>query len=924
MNRVRSSYACPDCTRKCSSSSGLTRHHNASHQPLTPTPDDNGEDGEVFFYRRHHLLTANPCDENGNFLPAHTPPPPSSLPPQANTSWDPFPSRVAFDFTYFHFVEQQTSESGINKALDLWLASVLGYGENIPWANAQDLYATIDSIQHGHAPWKTFKVSYSGPLPEGTPPRWMTDTFELCTRDSRTLLHQQLETVGFKDKIHYAPYMQFKGDGSRVWSNLMSADWATKQADLIAADPLTHGAMFIPIVAGSDKTTVSVATGHQEYHPVYMSPGNLSNVARRAHGNALLPVAFLPIPKTSKRQRKRPQYQKFCRQLYHTCLAQIFRPLKPGMTTPEVVKCPDGHFRRAVYGLGPYIGDYPEQVWLSAIVQGWCPKCLARPDFLDDLSAHRRTHEKTDLLINSFNPVVLWDDYGIRSDVTPFTHEFPRADIHELICPDLLHQVIKGTFKDNLVAWVGQYQIEEHGEARGLEIIQDIDRRISAVPPFPGLRRFPDGRDFAQWTGNDSKSLMKVYLAAIVGHVPSDMVKCVSAFLDFCYIARRNAISAEGLDSLQDALTRFHQHRDIFIRTGVRTDISLPREHSLVHYIRSIRLFGSPNGLCSSITESKHIKAVKEPWRRSSRYHALVQMLRTLSRLDKMAAACRILTGQGMMEGSTSSYTAMVLRGEQPRPLGDLAEDHEDEDEDHDLGPSSGPKVLSSIELAKTPARGYPHDVDDLAQTINQPRFPDVLRRFLWDQFDSDPSRSLDDIPLDECPRFRGHIKVYHSAIARFYAPSDLCGTGGMYRERIRSTPNWRGEYPRHDTVFVETDAELSGMRGMLVARVLLFFSFFFRDQHYPCALVHWLIPVGDEPDDDTGMWVVRPEFKGNRRSLSVIHIDCIVRGAHLIPVYGSSFLPEDFHFSDSLHAFQAYFVSRHADHHMYEFLGAS
>ncbi|KAH9028665.1 hypothetical protein EDB85DRAFT_1867717 [Lactarius pseudohatsudake] len=921
MNRVRSSYACPDCTQKCSSSSGLTRHHNASHRPLTATPDGNGGE-EIFSYRRHHLLTANPCDENGQFLPAHTRPP---LPPQANTSWDPFPSQVAFDFASFHFVEQQTSESGVNKALDLWQSSLLEYGENIPWANAQDLYATIDSIQHGHAPWKTFKLSYSGPLPEGTPPRWMTDTFELCTRNSRTLLHQQLETAAFKDKIHYVPYMQFRGDGSRVWSNLMSADWATKQADLIATDPLTHGAMFVPIVAGSDKTTVSVATGHQEYHPVYMSPGNLSNVARRAHGNALLPVAFLPIPKSDKRQRKRPQYQKFCRQLYHACLAQVFRPLKPGMTTPEIVKCPDGQFRRAIYGLGPYIADYPEQVWLTGIVQDWCPKCLARPDFLDDLSARLRTHEKTDLLINSFNPVVLWDDYGIRSDVMPFTHEFPRADIHELICPDLLHQVIKGTFKDHLVLWVGQYQIEEHGETRGLEIIQDIDRRISAVPSFPGLRRFPDGRDFVQWTGDDSKSLMKVYLAAIVGHVPSDMVKCVSAFLDFCYISRRNAISAEGLDSLQDALTRFHQHRDVFIHTGVRTDISLPRQHSLVHYIRSIRLFGSPNGLCSSITESKYIKAVKEPWRRSSRYRALVQMLRTLSRLDKMAAACRIFTGKGMMEGSTASYTGMVLRGEQPQPLGDPTEDGDDDDEDHDLGPVSGPRVLSSIELAKTSERNYPHDVDGLARILNQPQFPDVLRRFLWDQVTSNPSRSPDDVPLDECPQFEGHIKVYHSAVARFYAPSDLCGTGGMYRERIRSTPNWRREYPRHDTVFVETDAELSGMRGMLVARVLLFFSFFFRDQHYPCALVHWFIPVGDEPDHDTGMWVVRPEFKNNRRrSLSVIQLDGIVRGAHLIPVYGSSLLPEDFHFSDSLHAFRAYFVSRHADHHMYEFLGTS
>ena len=76
----------------------------------------------------------------------------------------------------------------------------------------------------------------------------------------------------------------------------------------------------------------------------------------------------------SKKHRKKAEFQTFCRQLYHTCLARVFAPLKDGMTTPEVVKCPDGHFCHAVYGLGPYIADYPEQVWLAAIVQGWCPK----------------------------------------------------------------------------------------------------------------------------------------------------------------------------------------------------------------------------------------------------------------------------------------------------------------------------------------------------------------------------------------------------------------------------------------------------------------------------------------------------------------------------------------------------------------------
>jgi hypothetical protein len=33
--------------------------------------------------------------------------------------------------------------------------------------------------------------------------------------------------------------------------------------------------------------------------------------------------------------------------------------------------------------------------------------------------------------------------------------------------------------------------------------------RIAAAPPFPGLRRFPEGRRFKQWTGDDSKALMK-------------------------------------------------------------------------------------------------------------------------------------------------------------------------------------------------------------------------------------------------------------------------------------------------------------------------------------------------------------------------------------------------------------------------------
>jgi hypothetical protein len=184
------------------------------------------------------------------------------------------------------------------------------------------------------------------------------------------------------------------------------------------------------------------------------------------------------------------------------------------------------------------------------------------------------------------------------------------------------------------------------------------------------------------------------------------MVKCVSAFLDFCYIARRNAITSDALDELESALARFHFHREAFVGTaGVNGDqISLPRQHALKHYLRSIRLFGSPNGLCSSITESKHIKAVKEPWRRSSRFNALMQMLQTIRRLDKLAAARLTYTELGMMDGTTASYTAMILRGEQPQPRAAAAAN---EDDDDDNGPVAGPKSLSSVELAHTAGRFY-------------------------------------------------------------------------------------------------------------------------------------------------------------------------------------------------------------------------
>jgi hypothetical protein len=67
-------------------------------------------------------------------------------------------------------------------------------------------------------------------------------------------------------------------------------------------------------------------------------------------------------------------FRKFHRQLFHSSLARILLSLHPWMTKPRVTQCGDGYFRRVIYGLGPYIADYPKQALLACIVSGWCPK----------------------------------------------------------------------------------------------------------------------------------------------------------------------------------------------------------------------------------------------------------------------------------------------------------------------------------------------------------------------------------------------------------------------------------------------------------------------------------------------------------------------------------------------------------------------
>jgi hypothetical protein len=55
---------------------------------------------------------------------------------------------------------------------------------------------------------------------------------------------------------------------------------------------------------------------------------------------------------------------------------------------------------------------------------------------------------------------------------------------------------------------------------------------------------------------------------------------------------------------------------------------------------------------------------------------------------------------------------------------------------------------------------------------------------------------------------------------------------------------------------------------------------------------VHWYYIGSLEPNEETGLSGVKPDFDDDGKpDLAIIHVDTIICAAHLIPVYGWQFI---------------------------------
>ncbi|KAH9964004.1 hypothetical protein BJV74DRAFT_880007 [Russula compacta] len=158
---------------------------------------------------------------------------------------------------------------------------------------------------------------------------------------------------------------------------------------------------------------------------------------------------------------------------------------------------------------------------------------------------------------------------------------------------------------------------------------EELDRRVRCLPPAYGLRHFKKGiSTLSQISGTERKNMAKILLAGIIA--------CHS-LLDFIYLAQYTTHDDLTLGYLNDAcrhgMCTNHTSSKSTSRQPQHPQVSFPN-----HYLLSIKLLGSTDNYNTEMFEQLHIDFVKEGWRASNQREEFPQMVKWLSRVEKMYA----------------------------------------------------------------------------------------------------------------------------------------------------------------------------------------------------------------------------------------------------------------------------------------------
>lgn len=390
-----------------------------------------------------------------------------------------------------------------------------------------------------------------------------------------------------------------------------------------------------PLILATDKTQLTQFSGGQAAYPVYLTLGNLPKAIRRKPSmHACILLGYLSVDTFSKEGLTKSEIRDRKQRLFHASMRLILEPLLEAGKNGVELTGGDGCVRLVFPVLFAYVADYPEQCLVTCSKYGTCPRCRCPASNLADPDPHeaRRQEWTSKVLSDARQQRTKSDFYRYCSlhEVSgganvPFWAGLPFTDIHDCITPDVLHQLFQGVFK-HVVNWCEQ-----------IVGAQELDRRVRALPPAYGVRHFKNGISaLSQVTGKERKDMARILLGCLVGILPRKGMLACRALLDFIYLAQYSTHDSLTLGYMEESLRTFQQNKAYFVQVDAHPDLNIPKFHSLLHYVSSIRSLGTTDNYNTEMFERLHIDFAKEGWRASNHRDPFPQMITWLSRREKV------------------------------------------------------------------------------------------------------------------------------------------------------------------------------------------------------------------------------------------------------------------------------------------------
>ncbi|KAF5364863.1 hypothetical protein D9757_012750 [Collybiopsis confluens] len=777
----------------------------------------------------------------------------------------PFASRLDWELAQWA-VKEKITHSSFDRLLQIpEVKKNLG----LNFTNTRSMLERVDQIPERCGSWYTKELAFKDRPDE---------KFVIRHRNPLEAIKALWGDPALSKHLVYKPTKLFRGEVQSEQERIFSEMW-TGGFWNAAQSRIPEGGTIAPIILASDKTQLTQFSGNKSAYPVYLTIGNIPKALRRKPGaRSCVLIAYLSIDKPLQQGLSKANIKLRNYELFHRSMAVVLEPLKaagnPKGGGVEMVGG-DGAVRKVYPLLAtrkaneldlPAPGEPRTQIWTTATIQSARDNMRGR-----DRKIHALTMEE--------------DVAG--GNYEPFWVGFPLTDIHRCISPDILHQLYLGILK-YLVSWIQQLMGEE-----------ELDKRIRALPISHGVRHFVKGiSTLSQASGTEYKHIARILLACLVGKIDAKGITAARSLLHFIHLAQYPSHDQDTLGYMKDKLDKWHKNKSYFIEMGTREDFNIPKFHSLLHYVDSIRWLGTTDNCNTESFERLHIDFAKEGWRASNKRDHFPQMIQWLSRQEKVASfdffqswvdsESDKFESQGP-DNPAASDNAGNLKGKRP---GDLRSQDEPFTSQH-VSTLTRAEASTSLHLAKSPqetAKKLTHIVASHAA----PTFISELKLYLNSLLPVNQQKNKASVLQSNLP-FTA-LDVWHQYK---FAPAKLLEE--TEPETLKAVPITRkNPVPRFDTVIVldSDEAESTAVEGCRAARLKVIFRLPSIVYRYgfpapppgnwpkePLAYVTWYSRFKRAPDKATGMYRLEPALDSHRQPQgAIISLSDIRQGCMLVP----------------------------------------